>query len=375
MDLYGLMTNNTRILILILSSCVTIPLIATLGFSIFQKRNPPDMRSYAPEKQIALIEKALAQHQSVFLSPEYYPIIPAQDLKALPSPEEAAIATDDIANFYRLNRERHFSLLVLGTLPSSAALVRHLIDSPLWVLSDVSPWGYILLPNVPNISAKASWSPPTTETMTRDYPDANKRAEWLIASAENLISIRRMRDAEALLKSAKDTASSGKDSAALLAAQASLAAAQGRWNDALASAREAHHSDYRNTTASEILIRALTECGHPDEALKVARQLTEQTKNQETLFLLARAANASNSKQEEIEALRSLVSMARKQHQQLGASLTYLGQAYARDGERAQAMRTFQEAVSQPELNQEQRALLNHLIEHLRPEDGIPLKN
>ena len=63
--------------------------------------------------------------------------------------------------------------------------------------------------------------------------------------------------------------------------------------------------------------------------------------------------------------------MARKQHQQLGASLTYLGQAYARNGERAQAMRTFQEALSQPELNEEQRALLNHLIEHLRPEDGI----
>jgi hypothetical protein len=34
-------------------------------------------------------------------------------------------------------------------------------------------------------------------------------------------------------------------------------------------------------------------------------------------------------------------------------------------------MRTFQEALSQPELNEEQRALLNHLIEHLRPEDGI----
>ena len=365
------MTNNTRILILILSSCVTIPLIATLGFSILQKGNPPNLRSYAPEKQIALLEKAVAQHQSVFLSPEYYPVIPAQNLKALPSRVEASAATVDIADFYKLNRERHFSLLILGTLPSSAALVRHFIESPLWVLSDVSPWGYTLLPTMPHTSATAPWSPPTRETLIRDYPDANKRAEWLIASAENLISIRRMRDAEALLKSAKDIASGRKEHAALLAAQASLAAAQGRWNDALASAREAHHSDPQNTTASEILIRALTECGLPDEALDIARKLTEQTKNQETLFLLARAANGSNSKQEEIEALRSLVSMARKQHQQLGASLTYLGQAYARNGERAQAMRTFQEALSQPELNEEQRALLNHLIEHLRPEDGI----
>ena len=366
------MTNNTRILLLILSSCVTIPLIAALGFSILQKGNPPDLRSSPPVKQISLLEKALGQHQSVFLSPEYYPIVPSQDLKFLPTQAEAITATAAIADFYRLNRERHFSLLILGTFPSSAAVVRELIDSQLWVLSDLSPWGYILSPNLPGTSAKASWSPPSMETLTREYPDATQRTEWQIASAENLISIRRMQVAEDLLKSA---ASTGKCHAALFAAQASLAAAQGRWNAALDSAREAHHSDPRNMAATEILIRALTECGHPDEALEVARQLTEQTKNQETLFLLARAANASNSKGEEIVALRSLVSMARTQHQQLGASLTYLGQAYARDGQRSQAMRAFQEAVTQPELNQEQRALLNHLIDHLKPEGVVPNKN
>jgi tetratricopeptide (TPR) repeat protein len=366
------MKNNIRILLLILSSCVTIPLIAALGFSILQKGNPPDLRSSAPVKQISLLEKSLGQHQSVFLSPEYYPIVPAQDLNSLPTQAEAVTATADIADFYRLNRKRHFSLLILGTLPSSATMVRELIDSPLWILSDVSPWGYIISPNQPSTSAKASWSPPTMETLTREYPDAAQRTQWQIATAENLIAIRRMQLADTLLKSA---ASTGKCHTALLAAQASLAAAQGRWNEALTSAREAHHSDPRNIAATEILIRALTECGHPDEALEVARQLTEQTKNQETLFLLARAAYASNSKAEEIVALRSLVSMARTQHQQLGASLTYLGQAYARDGDRANALRSFQEAVTQPELNQEQRALLDHLIDHLRPDEGIPSKN
>ena len=67
--------------------------------------------------------------------------------------------------------------------------------------------------------------------------------------------------------------------------------------------------------------------------------------------------------------------MARAQHQQLGASLTYLGQAYARDGDRGNALRSFQEAVSQPELNQEQCALLYHLIDHLTPEGIVPNKN
>ena len=366
------MTNNTRILLLILSSCVTIPLIAMIGFAILKRENPPDLRSSAPVKQIALLEKALGQHQSVFLSPEYYPVVPAQDLKSLPAQAEAINATADIACFYRLNRERHFSLLILGTLPSSAAMVRELIDSQLWLLNDVSPWGFLLSPNLPEQKEKVPWSLPSPESLTREYQDASRRTDWQIATAENLISIRRMQEAEALIKSA---ASTGKCHAAQLAAQASLAAAQGRWNDALTSARESHHSDPKNMAAAEILIRALTECGHPDEALEVARQLTDQTKNQETLFLLARAANASNSKQEEIEALRSLLSMARTQHQQLGASLTYLGQAYARDGERGQAMRAFQEAVTQPELNQEQRVLLKHLIDHLTPEGTLPAKN
>ncbi len=366
------MKNTTRILILILSSCVTVPLIVTLGITLFQTGKPVDLRASPPEKQISLLEKSLSQHQTVFLSPEYYPALPARVLNSLPSSLEAATATTDIASFYRLNRERHFSLLILGTLPASTALVRELIDSPLWILSDVSPWGYILSPNLPNTSKNIRWSPPSSEVLTQEYRDTTKRTEWLIATAENLISIRRMSDAEELLKSA---AATGKCSTSLLAAQASLAASQGRWNDALTQAREAYHADSRNTAAAEILIRALTECGHPDEALNVARKLTEHVTNQETLFLLARAANASNSKTEEIEALRSLVKMARTQHQLLGASLTYLGQAYARNGERGEAMRSFEEAISQPELTQQQRALLKHLIDHLKPDEVIPPKN
>jgi hypothetical protein len=366
------MNNNTRILILILSCCVTLPLIATIGFTIFQTGKHGDLRASSPEKQISLLEKALGEHQSVFLSPEYYPAIPPRDLKSLPSSQEAETATTDTANFYKLNRERHFSLLILGTLPGSTALVRELIGSPLWVLSDVSPWGYILSPNLPTKGGEASWNLPSSETLAREYPDITTRTEWMIATAENLISIKRMSLAEELLKTA---ASTGTCSTSLQAAQASLAAAQGRWNDALATAKEAYRRDPRNRVAAEILIRALTESGHPDKALDVARKLTEQVSNQETLFLLARAANAANSKEEEIEALRSLVKMARTQHQLLGASLTYLGQAYARNGERGEAMRSFEEAVSQPELTKEQRALLHHLIDHLKPDEAVPPKN
>jgi len=366
------MKNTTRILILILTGCVTLPLLATLGFTIFHKEKVFDLKAAPPEKIISLLERTLDRHQSVFLSPEYYPAIPAQDLKGLPSLIESKKAMSDVSNFYRLHRERHFTLLVFGTFPDSIAMVTNLTDSPLWILSGVSPWGFILVPNISTTTKTPIWSPPSQEALTQEYPNATQRSEWLIATAENLISIGRMGAAEELLQSATAT---GKCIASLHGAQASLAAAQGRWNDALRMARQAHGEDSRNTAATEILSRALIECGHPDEGLDVARKLTDQLKNQETLFLLARAANAANSKAEEIEALRSLVGMARTQHQLLGASLTYLGQAYARNGERGEAIRSFREAVSQRELTTEQRLLLRGMIEHLSPEGLVPTKN
>jgi hypothetical protein len=329
----------------------------------------PELRATPPLHLIALLEKTLEHHQSVFLSPELYRFVPPGKLPFLVSLQDAVTAVSDTSNFYRLNREHHFSLLILGTLQPSTRLTRELADSPLWVLHDVSPWGYVLLPKT---TGTASWVPPSPKDLNQQFPDAMKRSEWLISTSENLITIGKTHDAEELLQIASST---GKCLSSLQSAQASLAAAQGRWNDALSAAIMAHRLDPGNASAAEILIRALTECGQPDKALDVARQLTERIKNQETYFLLARAANVANSKEEEVRALRSLVALARENHQQLGASLTYLGQAYARNGERGEALRTFQEALGQGELTEEQRRLLRQLVDHLTPESPVSGKN
>ena len=327
------------------------------------------LRSSPPRRQITILEKTLSEHYSVFLSPEFYPLIPHAMGEQLPSLEQAKSATANAADFYRLNRERHFSLLFLGTHPLSAALARELLSSPLWVLTEVSPWGYLLTPST---SEKAPWTPPSPTTAVLSCTDPNQRAEFLIETAENLISIKKLTEAEILLKSA---ASLNHNLPSLQEAEASLAASQGRWHDALTLAREAFRHDSSSSPAAEILIRALTECGHPDEALEVARKLTQRVRNQETLFLLARAAYSSNSKNEEIEALNALIALGREHHQAIGSSLTYLGQAYARNGERGAAMRAFQEAITQPELTQEQRSLLRQLLDHLAPEGVDAPKN
>jgi lipopolysaccharide biosynthesis regulator YciM len=108
------------------------------------------------------------------------------------------------------------------------------------------------------------------------------------------------------------------------------------------------------------------ETGQTDEALVQARDLVNRNgENETTLFLLARTANAAHSRQEEIDALARLVSVAQSDHQPLGASLTYLGQAYAKDGQRGNALRTLQQAILAPELTGEERKQIRDVMDHL----------
>ena len=154
-------------------------------------------------------------------------------------------------------------------------------------------------------------------------------------------------------------------SALILCTRASLAAARDQWNEALNLSRQSLSKDSSNIMAREILIRALTECGYQNEALKEARNLVDHNSNQETLFLLARVANANHSSSEEIEALSRLVNLARLNKQPLGASLAYLGQAYARKGDRGNALRSFQESIASPELSEEEKHHLRDIMDHL----------
>jgi tetratricopeptide (TPR) repeat protein len=133
-------------------------------------------------------------------------------------------------------------------------------------------------------------------------------------------------------------------------------------------ANESLVKDRTNTAARTIQVRALIECDRGDEALEQVRRLVEKSPNQESLFLLARAANAASDQVEEISALNRLVALGAKDHQPLGASLTYLGQAYAKNGERGEALRAFQKAIEAPELSGDQRKMIKELMDHIAPE-------
>jgi tetratricopeptide (TPR) repeat protein len=223
----------------------------------------------------------------------------------------------------------------------------------------VRPEGYLFAP-----AGNSPWQPPDSPTIAQWIPDPAARSLWLIGTAENLISIGHDEAANSLLNLASCSKEHETDR---LAALASLEASYGHWNKALGFAGQSLRINGHNRTATIIMIRALMETGHPSEALTKAREFVAVSPDAESLFLLARAANAANDHTEEITALRRLVITARKQHQAAGASLLYLGQALAKDGQRGEALHALEEGEKAPELTDTQKQLIRELHDHLVP--------
>ena len=359
------MKFSKRHLSIVTICLLAIFLLAVVLVGAFGRGHRPSSDEVEAKEQIALIRRLAGKNTPLLFSPEFL-ILGEGKVDGLstvaPGKAESEAALGSPSFFSSLHREKHFTSILLAPAQASSPLCTYLLESPLWSLKEVTPWGYLFLP-----VGSGEWIPPSEEEIIRNHPDPTLRAQWLIGSASNLIAIKRTKQAEQLLLEAGKT---NRLPSLLLSAQASLAASRGRWNEALTLSRQALSKNSSNITARIILVRALIECGKPDEAFSEAKKLRSLTltRNTEALFLLARAANAANDKNEEIQALREMISLAREHHQPLGASLTYLGQAYAQNGERGMAMRTFEEALAAPELTEEQREMIRQLIAHLKPE-------
>jgi hypothetical protein len=345
----------------LLAGSVALLVLLLVGTFLLKHCSPAQAGKTARQEYL---RELLGKGKPLFLSPSFLTDIPAGGSAQIPARSEIESALEDPSNFHRRHREREFSAVLLSGSEPSRRLNESLLASPLWTLADVSPQGFLFRP-----AGSAPWIPPSTETIVRLHPDPTERTWWLIATAENLIAIKRNGAAEKLLTMATATK---RLPSALLGAQASLAASRGKWSEALTLSRLSLAKDSNNNPSRMILIRALIECGRQEEALTEARTVARSNPNTETLFLLARAAHGANSNTEEISALRELVRIARREKLRLGASLTYLGQAYARNGKRGDALRAFQEAATAPELTAEQRRLIGELMNHLAPDRQFP---
>lgn len=329
------------------------------------KRLPSEDHEDDKAQLRSLLSETMLGSKALFLPPGCLALLPKNQQKdqqssvRLPSPAQSAEAISNPASFHALNREYRFDRVFLLPGPLCSPLRDRLLDSPVWVLSRVRPEGYLF-----SVAGSTPWHSPDAAEAASLVPDPDARSLWLIGTAENLIAIGHLEEATSLLNLAT---CSKKHEALRLAALSSVEAAYGHWNKALDLAGQSLRIDRHNRTATLILIRAQAETGHPEEALSKARDFVQTSPDAESLFLLARAANEAGDHTEEINALRRLVLTAREQHQPAGASLLYLGQALARDGQRGEALRALEEAENAPELTEEQKRLIRELRDHLTP--------
>ena len=324
-----------------------------------KKRPPSPDQERVTATFRTVIEKVVSGSKAIFLPPGCLALLPKTTSTRIPSTEESAKALTNPSSFHTLNREYRFDRVFLLPGPLCAPLRDHLLESPVWVLSQVSPEGYLF-----RVAGSTPWHAPDAGEAERLIPDPDARSLWMIASAENLLAIGHTEEAASLLALAS---CSKRHEADRLAALASLEASCGHWNKAVDLAAQSLRSDRRHRTSTMIVIRALTETGHRDEALEKARAFVHASPDAESLFLLARAANAAGDHAEEISALRRLVATAKKENQPAGASLLYLGQSLARDGQRGEALRILEEAQNTPELTAEQKQVIRELRDHLAP--------
>ena len=341
-----------------LTLLTAVTVIACAGvacFLLLPSGNNPDERLATPTP---LLLEMLKPGKPLFLSPEFLPCLPAGSRDLAPQPELSAKASRNISEFLKLQRSRHFAAVLIAPDAAYHPLVESLLASPLWVLSDVTPWGYLFSP-----AGSTAWRLPTDGECAERWPVPSDRAEWLLRTASCLAAIGRNREAEELLRQAETTRLLPSR---ISATRASIAASRGDWETALQLSRKALRQDRSNRAAREILVRSLIECGRGDEALDQARELTALPSPDETsLFLLARAAHAAGSPEEEISALKRLLDLQRQRSAPTGATQAYLGQACAKSGRRGEALRAFAEVLTAPEITEEQRGAIREVMDHL----------
>lgn len=347
----------------ILVGTASLLLLATVSMAALlscQHRQTWDERLLSPSP---LIKELLKPGLPLFLTPEFLPFVPGEKKSLVPAKEVSLPVAKDSRIFFSLNRRERYSAVFIGSGPAFTPLIETLSSSPLWTLSEISPWGYVFKP----VGSCSPWRVPTQDEYAALVPDSGDRARWMILTAGNLAAMKRYAEATSLLDAAD--AVHRIPSLALLT-RASMAASLAHWEEAANLSRRSLRDDDSNTAAREVLIRSLIECGRGDEALAEARKLSKSRPDHTaTLFLQARAANAAGYSAEEIATLQRLVEVEKKNGEPLGGSLVYLGQALAKSGDRGPAMRAFQEALASPELTEEQRRMVREVNDHISPEE------
>jgi len=90
-----------------------------------------------PSRTVDLLIHGHASSSPVLVSPDLSDMMTASGVRNLIEIDKAREALSESAAFWKSRREKGFEAIVLGTSPGDLAIVRMLLESPIWVLADV----------------------------------------------------------------------------------------------------------------------------------------------------------------------------------------------------------------------------------------------
>jgi len=253
-------------------------------------------------------------------------------------------------------REKHWTTVVLtGPLSEYRPLLDHLIASPDWRLGCVSHHGFVF---ERRSGAQGEIPDPAIVRMGDDRETAVALAQL----AQRLDAIREAVIARQALERALKLRPNDPD---VLAESAAFRAGRNQWIEALSDCDRALA---RRPNSSYLLLlkaRCLLELGRPGDAERAVTRITPS--DLYTLFLSARIARELHDYRSEAATLARLIQATREQTGAVPADYyVYLGQAYARQSDAANAVTNYELALNSPGIGPELAAEVREAIATIR---------
>ncbi len=275
---------------------------------------------------------------------------------------EFANAVFDPKAWRQLDRKHRFTaLLLVGDPATYRPLLDHLRQSPDWVLTHVDAQA-ITYRRAPS----PAWSPTALEPLKArfaNHPEA-EQVTLRVQTAHRLLALEQRDTATALLEEALKI---DPRSAPAWTGLALSNAAAGKWDRVLEQSQRALKEDKTYHPAQAVLAEAYFAHGKFNDALLLTRKLFERfPEDGATLRLHARIAHAANAHREEAQALEKIIALNEARRLPVGNWHIYLAQAYAASARPEDALATFETALKEPSLTEEERQFAEKAIERIR---------
>lgn len=339
-----------------------------LAAVVYLTRAPKQARPANPElTEPRRAVETLSDARKLYFTPAAKTELQARRADLLPAEaDERAFtrAAQDPALFRQLDRRIHFdAALLCGDPAAYRPLLRHLIESPDWVLTRLDSATLVF-----RRAPAAAWDESALAGEAEKFTGADRAAFYTVAAGK-LLAIGRPGPAKECLDKALalDRKSPG--------AWTQLAVYNGqigRWTDALANVQEALSLDENFPPALAARAEILFGAKRFSEALESSRRLMEETPNDPAaLFLHAKIAHEARNFTQEAEALKRLIALAEKQQQPAAGYRIFLGQAYAHEGSAQPALEQFEKAAASDDLTPEQREFVRDCVARIKDRAGV----